>query len=324
MDTNASELDIKMASTSDQLLNDNTAVELLNDNTSVQLLNDNTAVELLNDNTSVQLLNDNTSVQLLNDNTSVQLLNDNTTINSIPVDIILGNNVNTLTITADTVSVSVATVDDKLITGNVSVPSSNLKLEKNTVIDMSLGGNEVFFTSIKDIIFHLILNIKPLRCKLNQLLDIPNKAIIDISNIFKEVSDKLSASDMDNLRKFFLIDTTKASLSDILLKSFNDIMLDGKIDLNDTTHFLTLIYNIVNLFNNYTQQLEVSLSINSETVNIFLYFIIKCVLILTLDNNEEAAALGLLDVTFKLVSISVLPISTQKTKCGLFSCFQQR
>lgn len=267
---------------------------------------------------------DSNDLELTNDikDTSTQLLHNN--VIHVPIDITLGNNVNNLTITADIVSVSIDKMENKVISGNISNSNHETNLQNGIPLDISLGGNEVFFTTIKDIIFDLILNIKPLRSKLNQLLDVPAKAITDISNIFKEISNKLKASDMDKLRKFFIIDNVKSSLSSILLESFNNIMADGKIDLNDTKHFLNLIYNIINLFNNYTQQLEASLSIDSEVINVFLYFIIKCTLILTLDDNEELTALELLDTTFKLVSLSVLPIVSNKSNCGFFSCFNKK
>ena len=267
---------------------------------------------------------DTPELELTNDikDTNIQLLNNN--IINIPIDITLGNNVNILTVSADIVAVSVDKIESQVVSGNISNSNLETNLQNNVISDNSFGGNEIFFTTVKDIIFDLILNIKPLRSKLNQLLDVPAKAITDISNIFKEVSDKLKASDMDNLRKFFLIDNVKSALSAILLESFNNIMDDGKIDLNDTKHFLNLIYNIVNLFNNYTQQLEVSLSIDSTTINVFMYFIIKCALILTLDDNEETVALELLDTTFKLVSISILPIISNKSNCNFFSCFNKK
>ena len=100
-------------------------------------------------------------------------------------------------------------------------------------------------------------------------------------------------------------------------------MSDGKIDLNDTNHFLTLIYNIINLFNNYTQNIDQEISLTTDTIFLFLYFTIKCTLILTLDGEEETLALGLLDTTFKLVRISIIPVSHKKCSCNLLSCFKK-
>jgi hypothetical protein len=101
-------------------------------------------------------------------------------------------------------------------------------------------------------------------------------------------------------------------------------MADGKIDLNDTNHFLTLIYNIVNLFNNYTESIDLQITLSTDTIFFFLYFVIKCTLVLTLDGEEETTALGLLDTTFKLVRISIIPLSGKNCSCNLFSCFTKK
>ena len=142
--------------------------------------------------------------------------------------------------------------------------------------------------------------------------------------IFNEISEKMTAQDVDSLRKFVSLENTRTSIGSILMNSFNDIMADGKIDLNDTNHFLTLIYNIVSLFNSHTENTEFQVTLSSDVILFFLYFIIKCTLVLTLDGEEETTALGLLDTTFKLVRISVLPISFKKCSCNLFACFSKK
>jgi|688.fasta_scaffold375534_1 hypothetical protein len=239
------------------------------------------------------------------------------TIPKIPNDeTVIGNLANNLTVKADLVMVN------KLSQNVERIPDKmGDHVIENTV---SLGGNEVIFTTVKDIIFNLILNNKSLRSKLNELLETPNKAIEDISKIFNEISDKLNAQDIDSLRKFVCVENTRSSIGSILINSFNDIMADGKIDLNDTNHFLTLIYNIINLFNNYTESVNLQITLSTDTIFFFLYFIIKCTLVLTLDGEDETTALGLLDTTFKLVKISILPLSGKKCSCNLFSCFTKK
>ena len=59
-------------------------------------------------------------------------------------------------------------------------------------------------------------------------------------------------------------------------------------------------------------------TVSGEIIMEFLYFLLKCVLVLTLDDPEEAIALRLLDTSFKLLSITVSPL--MKMKCSLFSC----
>jgi hypothetical protein len=233
-------------------------------------------------------------------------------------EIVVGNLANNIIVSADLVTVNNVTQNIEKISDKMG----DKIIETNQVI--SLGGNEIIFSTIKDIIFNLILSNKSLRSKLNELLETPNKAIEDISKIFNEISDKLTAQDIDNLRKFVCIENTRSSIGSILINSFNDIMADGKIDLNDTNHFLTLIYNIVNLFNSYTGSVEAQITLSSETIMFFLYFIIKCTLVLTLDGDEETNALGLLDTTFKLVRISILPLSGKKCSCNFFACFTKK
>lgn len=242
---------------------------------------------------------------------------------SIPIkvnnEIVNGNLANNIIVSADLVTVNNLTQNIDKIADKMG---DKIVDKKNEVV--SLGGNEIIFSTVKDVIFNLILANKSLRSKLNELLETPNKAIEDISKIFNEIQDKLTAQDIDSLRKFVCLENTRNSIGSILINSFNDIMADGKIDLNDTNYFLTLIYNIVNLFNNYTESVDVQITLSSDTIMFFLYFIIKCTLVLTLDGDEETTALGLLDTTFKLVRISILPLSYKKCSCNLFACFTKK
>jgi hypothetical protein len=92
--------------------------------------------------------------------------------------------------------------------------------------------------------------------------------------------------------------------------------------MNDANHFLTLIYNIITLFNESTQETN-DITITGDAVMFFLYFIIKSILLLTLDGEEEKTAVGLLESSFKLVSISLMPIKNIKCSCNLFACFRK-
>ena len=246
---------------------------------------------------------------------SINLLGSLSITKTLDNEMIRANLVNNMIVTADLVTYN-------NLSNNVEKIADKIGDKKNEVF--SLGGNEIIFSTVKDVIFNLILANKSLRSKLNELLETPNKAIEDISKIFNEISDKLTAQDIDSLRKFVCLENTRNSIGSILISSFNDIMADGKIDLNDTNYFLTLIYNIVNLFNNYTESVDVQITLSSDTIMFFLYFIIKCTLVLTLDGDEETTAVGLLDTTFKLVRISILPLSYKKCSCNLFACFTKK
>ena len=249
-------------------------------------------------------------IDTLTSDVNIELLEATAVTKIMPREIVVGNLVNNIVVSADMVA--------------LNQPLNQIvNMEKKTE-SASLAGNEIIFITVKDIIFNLILNNKSLRSKLNELLDSPHKAVEDISKIFNEISEKMTAQDVDTLRRFVSLENTRSSIGSILSSSFNDIMADGKIDLNDTNHFLTLVYNIVNLFNNYTETANVQFSLSSDTIFFFLYFIIKCTLILTLDGEDETTALGLLDTTFKLVRISIFPISNKKCTCNFFSCFTKK
>lgn len=244
------------------------------------------------------------------------LLSHNTVKNSV----LAGNISNNFIVTAQLVTVDNLSQNIEIVQNKMN----NKVIEQKKLELVSMSGNEIIINTLKDIIFNLILNNKSLRSKLNELLETPQKAIEDILKIFNEISDKLTAQDIDNLRKFICIENSKNALGSILVTSFNEIMADGKIDLNDTNHFITLIYNIINLFNDYTQNLQQDITLNTDTIFYFLYFTIKCTLVLTLDGEEETLALGLLDTTFKLVRISIIPLSHKKCNCNLFSCLKKK
>lgn len=178
------------------------------------------------------------------------------------------------------------------------------------------------FNTIKDITFNLILNIPGLRAKLNDILNQPAMALEEISKVYNEIQSKIPETEMNKLRRYIAQDTSRTTLISILQTSFQDIMADGKIDMNDANHFLSLIYNIITLFNETSG--DNTITISGEAVMFFLYFIIKCVLILCLDGEEETTAVGLLDSSFKLVSIAVMPINKMKCSCSIFSCFKKK
>ena len=183
--------------------------------------------------------------------------------------------------------------------------------------------NDPMLLTIKDITFNLILQLPGLRSKLDELLSNPNMAIDQISQVYKEIETKIPESEMNKLRTYISNDKSRTSLLGILQTSFQDIMSDGKVDMNDTNHFLSLIYNIITLFNESAQDTNMNISISGDAVMFFLYFIIKCILILCLDGSEETLAIGLLDSSFKLISIAVLPITKMKCSCNPFSFFKK-
>jgi hypothetical protein len=88
--------------------------------------------------------------------------------------------------------------------------------------------------------------------------------------------------------------------------------------MSDAPHFLALIHDCITLFSTDANNSN-SVALNSNTVITFLHFVLKCILILTLDDPEEAAALVMLDGSFKLVKLTVLPLIANKKWCCCFS-----
>lgn len=210
--------------------------------------------------------------------------------------------------------------------GNTSNNTNIIQTEQITELlpvkaPITIQSVDPMFNVVKDIVFNLILNIPGLRAKLDDILKAPNMAINEISKIFNEIQSKVSENEMNKLRNYISQDTSKTTLLSILQTSFIEIMADGKIDMNDANHFINLIYNIITLFNETSQNSTVTIS--GDAVMFFLYFIIKCVLILCLDGEEETTAVGLLDSSFKLVSIAVMPLTKMKCSCNLFTCFKK-
>lgn len=184
--------------------------------------------------------------------------------------------------------------------------------------------NDTLFNTVKDITFNLVLNIPGLRAKLNEMLKQPTMVIQEISKVYTEVQTKIPEHEMSKLRNYIALDTSRSTLTTILQKSFQDIMADGRIDMNDANHFLNLVYNIITLFNESSASHDSTVSISGEAIMFFLYFIIKCVIVLCLNGEDEPTAIGLLDTAFKLVSISVMPLTKMKCSCNPFMCFKTK
>jgi hypothetical protein len=213
------------------------------------------------------------------------------------------------------------------LVGNAS--NNDNRIEKNTNITLvpihppvSIQPMDPMFNVVKDIVFNLILNMPGLRAKLDDILKAPNMAIDEISKIFGEIQSKIPETEINKLRNYISQDTNKTTLLHILQTSFTEIMADGKIDMNDANHFLNLIYNIITLFNETSQNSNITIS--GDAVMFFLYFIIKATLILCLEGEEENIAIGLLESSFKLVSIAVMPLKNMKCSCNPFKCFQKK
>uniref|UniRef100_A0A6C0F2I0 Uncharacterized protein n=1 Tax=viral metagenome TaxID=1070528 RepID=A0A6C0F2I0_9ZZZZ len=177
---------------------------------------------------------------------------------------------------------------------------------------------QLVFVFIKNIILNLILAIKPLRVKMGSILNQPDVIYVEVLKVYEESKTKFTPTDIENIKTIVSVTTSVTELNGIFLDAFTKIMEDGKIDMNDSIHFMTFMHEVVRLFNDYTTNQNFKISLSSESVLHFLHFIIKSILILTLDDEQERVAILMLDASIKLIQIAVLPIT--KCKCN-HSCF---
>jgi hypothetical protein len=178
---------------------------------------------------------------------------------------------------------------------------------------------QLVFVFIKNIILNLILTIKPLRVKLGAILNQPDVIYVEVFKVYEENKTNFTPTDIENIKTIVSITNSVNELNGIFLDAFTKIMEDGKIDMNDSIHFMTFMHEVVRLFNDYTTNQNFKISLSSESVLHFLHFIIKSILILTLDDEAERVAILMLDASIKLIQISVLPIAKCKCNRGCFS-----
>jgi len=190
--------------------------------------------------------------------------------------------------------------------------------DKDTAIDYDDDDPEIkkikmsLFHFAKDITFNLIFTIPFLRTKLNSILKEPNLAINQIEQVFDEFKDLLNRQQLENLKKYVCEDGIRDKLNYILGSGFNKILSDGKIDINDAPQFNQLVYFIIKSFNNINQGKVYRYYVSKDQVMTLLHFILKSVFTLTLKGQEEQMAIGLLDTSFKLVQLEVLPLVSKR------------
>jgi hypothetical protein len=170
---------------------------------------------------------------------------------------------------------------------------------------------------VQDVVLGMILNVPAMRTKLQCILDNPSLITAEIKKAHDELQTKLSPSELRQLNSYASQDSSRRTIGTVMQTAFVNIMADGKIDMNDAPHFLTLIHDCITLFSENAAA-SAAVALNSNTVITFLHFVLKCILILTLDGAEEAAALVMLDGSFKLVKLTVLPLIAGKKWC----CFK--
>ena len=169
------------------------------------------------------------------------------------------------------------------------------------------------FQFAKDITFNLIFAIPFLqKARLHAMLRESTLAINQIERIFDEFKDRFSQFDLESIKKYICEDGIRDQLNFILETGFNKILSDGIIDVNDAPQFNQLVYYIIKSFNDINQGKVYRFYVSREHVMLLLHFVLKSVFSLTLRGQEEQMALGLLDTSFKLVQLEVLPIVSKR------------
>lgn len=169
------------------------------------------------------------------------------------------------------------------------------------------------FQFAKDITFNLIFTIQFLqKARLHAMLKDPTLAINQIERLFDEFKDRFSQFDLETIKKYICEDGIRDQLNFILVSGFNKILSDGVIDINDAPQFNQLVYYIIKSFNDINQGKVYRFYVSREHVMLLLHFVLKSVFSLTLKGQEEQMALGLLDTSFKLVQLEVLPIVSKR------------
>ena len=200
------------------------------------------------------------------------------------------------------------------------VQQQQIDIEVKNAMESYSEKEKLVFEFLKNIIINLILSIKQLRVKLEPILNQPNVIYAEIFKVYEEIKAEFTTNDIENIESVISITTCVNEMNGIFTTAFTSIMEDGKIDMNDAVHFMTFIHQIVNLFNEYTANQNFKVSLSSECILQFLYFLVKSILVLTLDGVEETNAVQMLDASIKLIKISVLPITKCKCKYFCFSC----
>jgi hypothetical protein len=180
-------------------------------------------------------------------------------------------------------------------------------------------GSDPLIGMVKDVVLAMILNVPALRTKLQAILDVPSLIGAEISKVHDELKTKLTPQELEQLNVYACQESSRRTIVSVMQTAFVNILADGKIDASDAPHFLTLIHDCITLFATEATAVGAAVALNSNTVITFLHFVLKCILILTLDGPEEDAALVMLDGSFKLVKLTVMPLLISKKWCACFS-----
>jgi hypothetical protein len=169
----------------------------------------------------------------------------------------------------------------------------------------------ILVTLVCDLILKLVFEVPSMHDKLSTLATQSASLYQQVQTLFDDVSAKLSPEDTENLTNYFASHHAQTQLFTLFRDAIQNVLADGKVDMNDAVHFITLVNRLVTLVNECDKNASQAIAISSDGVLLFLYFVLKAVLIFALDASEEKVALQLLQQAFQLVQLSVRPIDIQ-------------
>lgn len=163
-------------------------------------------------------------------------------------------------------------------------------------------------TVIIDLVIKLFIHTPSMQRKLGSIASDSEQLHQSVEKLFLDVSAKLSTDDLNALTEYFTDQVAQNTLLGCFSKAFIAIFQDGVIDENDTVHLLALVHTVVSMFNSTKKRASKPLTISSEGIILFLYFVLKSILINTLEQDTEEAALQVLTHAFQLLQLSIKPI----------------
>jgi hypothetical protein len=211
-------------------------------------------------------------------------------------------------------------------------------LENKHVIMLAMSPSDTTTTNaasnpliavVSDLVLKLLFELG-LKSQLDKAASSPDVHVkAKVVAAFKEIQASLSPADVELLNTYFTTHAAQTQLFHIFSTAIKDILADGKVNAEDAGHFVVLVTQVVRLFNTSRPEAASaspgggsSTHISSDALFVFLYFVIKCVVVVVLDPAQETVALTLLTQAFELLKLTVAPIDIQlPTRCtAWFSC----
>lgn len=164
--------------------------------------------------------------------------------------------------------------------------------------------------SLKIVVYQII---EPFLPKFEVNTDKGQKLIETINNIYDAQLNKLSLSDIQNLKNLLNENHFINSYVKIFQNSFSKIFEDGKINNDDIPLIINLVKDIVLEVNKSNQENTATVKINVSTILTLVKFILTTVSSFIFDKKPEIVAT--ITTIFSLVELTLTPISGNSFSC---------